>query len=557
MSSAEEEKKRMSRREFVKGAAVGAAVAGAGVLTSCQGTTAEPTSAPAIVPEATAAPDPASAKTWDYEVDVLVAGAGNAGMCAGIRAAENGANTMIVEISAKTGGGTAWSGGYLHTEQVENWEDYNKHTEGLHDQVLGKVYVETFHNEYIPWLLEKGAQIEDRQTDPSQPKDWRLGQGETGQLAHRVYFDSLEEAFTSAGGTIVLKSRVQKLITDDDGNLMGVEASTWKNSPVEKNQETFTIKTKAVILCTGSFFANPEMRQKYISPWADLAVTYGTPYARGEGIKMAEKLGAAMSRSMNTWSGVICAKVDTEPAYADPETFEQLLADTDPQVLRATVFAGYSYPPGWLCLADITPGGTRGILVNLDGKRFIDEASPIASKYPRQPNAVVRQRQAMAFLIGDKVIYDEVTSSEAVINNIIDLGGKVVIADTIEECAEKLEEQGVYKGNFLRTIAEYNQAIDDSKADELDPPRYDGFYKISAPPFYAIPVTGSIYYNFGGLAIDKNAQVLDMQRIPIPGLFASSPPGGGIQNTIYTGGIGTAGVFGYIAGKSAAEYVKA
>src|SRR5882757_3004484 len=148
----------------------------------------------------------------DYDVDVVVAGSGNGGMSSAIAAAKGGARTLLIEISTQIGGNSLMSGGILHTAGQRTWEDYNKYTLGLHDQVLAKVYVETFWNEYIPWLQAHKAHIS--RPSPNEIgalSDWWLGNGEPGQLRHKLYFDSLIKPYKARGGTIQTKTRVTKL----------------------------------------------------------------------------------------------------------------------------------------------------------------------------------------------------------------------------------------------------------------------------------------------------------------------------------------------------------
>jgi len=169
-------------------------------------------------------------------------------------------------------------------------------------------------------------------------------------------------------------------------------------------------------------------------------------------------------------------------------------------------------------------------------------------------------------VIADKKIYDAVPGAEARLQQIIDEGGvigthgNVIISNSLPEFADALLAAGVYKGAFLKTIEEYNSAVDKGTQEELPVSHYtgnaSGGYAIRTPPFYAIPFRANPYLCFGGLRIDQHAQALDPQGVPVPNLYAPPPLGGGIQNEVYMGSIGCAGVFGYLAGKHAAEAIK-
>jgi len=560
---AKEGTKKVSRREFVKGAAVGAAgVAAAGALASCA-PAATPT--PTTAPVATATAVPAAAPTpvpekWDYEADVVVAGAGNAGMCAALAAADGGAKTLLIEVSSITGGSALFSGtavaGVLHTVGVRTWEDYNRYTRGLHDPVLGKVYVETFWNEYIPWLQSKDVVISRPTPEaPSYVGDWYFGPGSGAELgpreSNRIYFDSIVTAFEALGGTVMVKTRAVKLYTDDEGGVIGLMARVWSNSPLEENQSTINIKAKKTIVATGNFYGNKEMMTRYIGSGGYRIRPFGGPYQCGEGIAMAQAVGARMSAFLDTLSGLLCAITPTRPWGDDPEAYEEWLNVTTPKDYDARYHVGVPFPPF------VTSGaGATAILVNLDGERFMDESNLIVSNQRRDLLFVLRQPQGEAWVIADQNAYDVAAAGyKSQIDAIIAEGGKVITDNTLEEFATKLEEEaGMYKAGLLKTIGEYNKAIDNGTTAELDPPRspQEKYWKISKPPFYAIPVTATAYYTAGGLAINEDAQTLDMAGRPIPNLYSPPPCGGGIMNQIYTGGNGIAGTFGYRAGKHAA-----
>jgi len=520
----------MNRRDFIKKASLGAAVvAGSSFLIGCNNAEA---TAPAPAPE-----------TWDLETDVVVVGGGNGGLSAAAAAAESGKKVILCEISAFLGGGSAYSGGYIHSSACDDWEEYRTYTEELDNPVLGKKYVETFRQEYIPWLQKNGIPITRNPGGRLWQNDWSMGSGEQGYLKHKAYFDALAGYAESKGTTIMTQTRVLRLVIDEDGIVCGVQA-------IKKDEDApIFIKAEAVVLAAGGFQSNKGLVAKYMGPNAEFARNMGTPYNTGSGLLMALGVGAMTTGSFATFSGSLCGIVPGPYTEDDPELFEKARAG-DPASLPG-INAGRIAVPSWVngSFVDLT----QGILVNLQGKRFIDETHPIDAKYARIPQAVLRQKRAMAFMIGDKNIHDNVAGSDNLVKAYQEQGGKVVIADTLEEFANKLYEiHGVYKGAFLKTITEYNKAIDDGTTDKLEVTRTLNLVKIETPPFYALPVTTSIYHTFGGLAINANAQVLDLNRQPIPNLYAL-PPTAAIFREVYCGCIGAAGTFGYIAGKHIAS----
>lgn len=330
----------------------------------------------------------------------------------------------------------------------------------------------------------------------------------------------------------MLRTRALKLLTDDEGTIVGLRA--------KGPEGTLNIKGKAVILACGGFQSNPEFRQRYFGREADLATVMGSPYNQGDGIRIAQEVGAALSGAMSTFSGSWAAAHPCEYPLEDPEEYE-----------KAT------YDPGsgsldWLNSISTVSMPAGAILVNLNGERYVDEVAA----YPRNIHPTIRQPQAKGIMIFDKPMYDLIVpyhglEMEERVEAIREAGGVVVIADTMSELADKLAElpTPVHKANFFKTIDEYNKAVDAGKSAELEVARTGAPIKIETPPFYAFPVTVKIYACFGGLAINEYAQVLDTQHEPIPGLYACPPTAGGIMRSIYRGMIACAGVFGTIAAR--------
>lgn len=545
----------VTRRELFKGGTVLAAGLAATAATAALGTVG------------CTSDQPAEASEWDEEYDVVVAGAGHGGMTAAVAAAVGGAKVLLMEISSVTAGSTLFSGGYIHSWGLRNWEEYNSYCRGLHDPVLGKVYVETFWKEYIPWLETLGVPIHRPIPDGNGPRgyaDYAMGTAEDfaqpGRYAIRRYFDELERVLTENGGTVKLRTSAVKLYADNDNKIIGLRAKTWTNSPVEEDQQFFNVKAKKVIMATGNFYSNRGMTTTYISPYGYALVSCAGPYQRGEGVAMCEEHGAFMSRYTDAFSGNISAWHQDTMWEDDPEAYEKFLAETpvEEYTVPGKGFASHTgvtsmnNPP-----VPFNSGGAaaNAILVNLDGERFIDESNTVVSSQRRPMYFVIRQPQGMAWVIGDKDSYDADEYSKDKLDLITKKGGNVMIADTIEELADKMQtEAGVSKIPVIRTINEYNAAIDAGTTAALKPPRtpQEQFNKIDNPPFYAVAIRACAYYNFGGLTINGDAQTLNKQMIPIGNLYSVPPLAGGIMNELYTGGVGISGTFGFRAGRHAA-----
>ena len=493
----------------------------------------------------------ADPRRWDYEADVVVAGAGNGGLSAALAAAEAGARVVVVEIGSVTGGSSAMSGGGIAINGANSYEEYVQITHGMHDAPMSKAYYEGFL-EYTGWLQSVGAALWAMDAEAA---DWtgrgaglRYWMGSDPAAASepqcREYFTSLEKALANQGGVLLLKTRAREILTDGAGAIVGLRAERWQTSPLEMDGGTVHIKAPNVVLSCGGFHQNKEMAQRYIGPDADLIAAVGSPYNRGEGVALAQPLGAALSNSM---SGIYGAAMSAYPArrpMEDPEVWETL-TEKDKSDLFDLLW--FELPPG-------------NIVVNLNGERFVDES---IERY-RVIQAVAKQYRATAVLLFDEAMWDEVAEARFLapgtgsterekLATRLRLEGEILLrADTIEELVDKLAESGpheTYGPNLLRTIEECARAADSGSTDLRV--RRTWTRKLESPPFYAWPFTAGVLYTMGGLAINAQAQVLDMQRAPIPGLYATPPCAGGVFREFYGGSIASAGVFGYKAGRHA------
>ncbi len=464
-------KKRVSRREFIKGAAVVGVGAGAGLLGA----------APALAAPASQGGLPAK---WDYETDVLVVGSGNGGISAAVRAAKEGVKVILIEISGITGGASSFSGGSIHND-VKTYDEYLKKCRGLQDPVLGKAFYDGYQL-YKKWLLDIGAPVHVSPSLPSDPSvgfigDLRFGTPEQylrPPEQDRAYFDGMQDMLAKAGGTLMTKTRAVDLLTDAQGTLVGLTALVWSTSPLETNQKTINIKAKAVILATGGFECNPELVQRYFGREADLAKVAGNPYAMGDGMRMAQKLGAALSHSMGTTNASLSPARPFKDPIQDPDFWEKASFKFGPDSI-ASVHA----------LWNNVPGPVGRIFVNLYGKRFYDEYAP----YPGTSNALLRQPQAMAFAIFDGAMWATIKdttnkntgyTTQKHLDFLVQNGATVVIADTIDDLADKMSKLAnpVHKANLLKTLTEYNAAVDAGKAADLEVARTSNAKKIATPP---------------------------------------------------------------------------
>ncbi len=506
----------------------------------------------------------------NYTPDVVVAGSGQGGFTAAIAAAEAGAKVVLVEISSRTGGPARYAAGSIHTNGMTSYAQFAQEQNGFFNVELSQA----FWNNYVPaytWLHNLGAYFT---INPPPALGGTYGGGATAEpypVRNGKYLDSLERIFLGANGTLLLNTRAMQLLTDSSGKIAGlrvqnVNAATGTVGPAG----TYDIQAPSVILSTGSFFANNEMVSKYISPSAVYGNFMGHPYNMGDGITMAQAVGA----SLDGWMANGC--YSPGPGYPPTNTnwpmnpnrnradYESRQQNTQPGVGIGEYWLGnYQEPPPQL------------IYVNWNGKRFMNEdntSNILGYHYYFTMNNFYDQPLDQAWAIYDDAMWQPWGPAQHTLTDIgscshaysLSLlqkwGGVVITANTITDLAAQIVAlnkgyQGLNSAVFIDTINEYNAAVKAGTAMNLEVPRTGTIAPIQTPPFYAVLHTDNRIMTQGGLAINAQAQVLDGQKFPIPGLYATPPlANSGVQR--YGGGISYALVFGYLAGNAAAAFVK-
>ena len=259
-----------------------------------------------------------------------------------------------------------------------------------------------------------------------------------------------------------------------------------------------------MVLTTGGFGANLDMVVKY-KPELKGFMTTNAPGIQGQGIEMAQALGAAT--------------VDMDQIQIHPT----VQADT---------------------AALITEGlrGDGAILVNAEGKRFIDEVGTrdVVSA------AEIAQTGSYSWLIVDQKMVDASSVIQGYIKK-----GYTVEGQTYEELAQVMD---VDEAAFAETMANWNNCV----ANKNDPDfgRTSFANALDTAPYYAIKVTAGVHHTMGGLKINTNTEVLKADGSVIPGLFAAGEVTGGVHGANRLGGNAVSDfvVFGRIAGAAASEY---
>ncbi len=484
--------------------------------------------------------------------DVVVVGAGNAAICAALAAREHqGLEVLVLERApeAESGGNTRFTAGAIRfaysgvedlrelmpdlTEEEIARTDFGAYTEDQFFDDMARVtenradpdLVELLVRRSKPtllWLRSKGmrfAPIYGRQAFKvdGRFKFW-------GGLTVEAWgggpgiVEAQKAAAAKHGVRIAYEARVMSLLHDDDG----VHGLT-----VRYRGKTRTIRCRAVVLAAGGFEANPEWRTRYLGPGWDLAKVRGTRFNTGDGIRMALEAGAA---PCGNWSGCHAVGWDRNA----PEFGDLAVGDG---------FQKHSYP--------------FGIMLNAAGERFVDEGADFRNyTYAKYGAVILRQPSQFAWQIFDRKVL-HLLRDEYRIRQVTK-----VTADTLDALVTKLDD--VDAARALETIRQYNAAVrtdigfnpnvkDGRCTQGLRVPKSNWANPIDEPPFEAYAVSCGITFTFGGLRITTDAQVLDTDGIPIPGLYAAGELVGGLFYFNYPGGTGlmSGAVFGRIAGDSA------
>ncbi|HUF21453.1 MAG TPA: FAD-dependent tricarballylate dehydrogenase TcuA, partial [Burkholderiales bacterium] len=328
------------------------------------------------------------------------------------------------------------------------------------------------------------------------------------------------KAAAANGIRIVYAARAMSLLHGDDG-VYGLN--------VRHQGRTRTLRCRAAVLASGGFESNPEWRTRYLGPGWDLAKVRGTRFNTGDGIRMALDAGAA---PCGNWSGCHAVGWDRNA----PEFGDLAVGDG---------FQKHSYP--------------FGIMLNAHGERFVDEGADVRNyTYAKYGAVILRQPGQFAWQIFDKKVTN-LLRDEYRIRQVTR-----VTADSLEQLVGKLEDVNAAKA--LETIRTYNAAvrtdiafnpnIKDGRCTEgLNVAKSNWANTLDAPPYEAYAVSCGITFTFGGLRITTDAQVVDTDGAPIPGLYAAGELVGGLFYVNYPGGTGlmSGAVFGRIAGDSAGE----
>ena len=501
-----------------------------------------------------------SSETIELSADVAVIGAGGAGLAAATEAVEAGASVVVLEKMPAIGGNTIRAGSALnaadperqksiemtdleretirgilaaepHDAYMAQWqktlaEEFSAYeaagstylfdSPALHklqtymggDYVGNPEIIDVFCDNAlagVEFLSKYGALWQDGVT---------AAMGATWKRSHNPQL-----IYGSKGATFIYplrdflegKSEQCQIFVDykaehllmENGVCVGVSGTTTDGQP-------FTVSASSVVIATGGFSANVEMREKYNKHWATLNENVGTsnhPGATGDGIAMALEAGANL---------------------------------VGMEWIQLTPWGSKSIPQAAI---------DNQIFVNKEGERFINEDN----RRDVMAAEALKQTDSTFFLIYDgHTIVNGVSQTGNKMDERVgqDLDGEMIYkADTLEDLAAQI---GVPYETLKKTVDEFNACVDGTATDALGRSLYD--QRIDKAPFYASKTFPVVHHTMGGIEIDPSTEVLDESGKVIEGLYAAGETTGGVHGSNRLGGNAIADifVFGRIAGQNAA-----
>jgi succinate dehydrogenase/fumarate reductase flavoprotein subunit len=446
--------------------------------------------------------------------DVIVCGAGMAGLCGAIAAAEAGARVLLLDKGDAPGGSMRMSGGGVWTmhshETAARWAP-----EG--DAQRKRLLVDGLA-EGLDWLIGHGVEPLSRFDS-----DIRIPLQRGMEVDPKAMTARLVAALADVGGTLRVGTALDRLVRDDSGNIGGVVV----RGPAGRQ----AIRSRAALLTTGGFQANRGLLALYVTRNADALFLRSNPRSVGDGLLAALEAGARTSASMSTFYG---HTMPAPPAAPLPEH--------------------------WL---DVTAYYTQDtVLVNERGERFFDESTSMADE--RAPAQIANQPNGRAFTIFDDRVYrgqggpeQSPSTVSPTFDNAVAAGGPSAQADMLEGLADAMAAWGVSRDGLIATLTAFNDAIAAGRSADLPIPRRNNRLAVLTPPFRALAVRAGITFTMGGIDVDAGLRVLDRDGIPIPGLFAAGADAGGTYQGGYMGGLVLGLVHGRIAGANAANAANA
>ena len=442
----------------------------------------------------------------DLETDVVIIGAGGAGLTAALSAHDAGADVIVVEKMPMIGGNTKYATGGINAAEtsvqaslgIEDsvalfYEDTMTGGKNINDPELVKTLTENAKDS-VEWLIEIGADLSDV---------GRLG-GASANRAHRPtggapvgnhIVDVLYDNVKTQGIEVLLNSEVIEILGDHE----------MASGVVVKTEDgTYEIHAKAVVIASGGFGANNALVAQYRPEYEGYGTT-NHPGATGDVVQFAEKL---------------------DLAYVDMEQIQ-----THPTVMPSNNY-----------MITEAVRGNGAILVNYEGRRFINEIETrdVVS------DAELSQTNQAAFLVFDQSVRESLSAIDGYYNK-----GFLLEGETVEALAQVM---GIDAAALASTIETYNGYV--ASGNDSDFGREDMPRSLEVGPYYAVEVSPAVHHTMGGVKITTSGEVVNESGEIVGGLYAAGEVTGGVHGANRLGGNALADIttFGRIAGTNAAEY---
>lgn len=507
----------VGRRDFLKTAGLaGAALLGGGVLASC-------------APSGGGAADGSSGNTaasnvaWDRETDVLVVGSGFAGLAAAIEAIQAGSQVILIDKMPVYGGNSSLNGGDMAAVGTPLQKEA-----GVEDSIdlmvadmlrAGKNYnhvdrvkaVAENSAAAVEWCTSLGVEFTklNFHGGHSVPRT-NTTSNATGADIIKAQVAKLEEL----GGEVELKTKLERLIEDESGRIVGAEVRERYTLNDEDGGDVKHIKAnKGVVLASGGFSNDVKMRAIHEPRLTDEFTSTNHEGATGEALREALK-HKAMDVHMD-WIQLGPWTSPDEPGFGyTPQFCERLV--------------------GW------------GLMVDPEtGKRFVKETGDRKERADK-----MIELGHVTLVIGDKPATDSQVAPRIMEGGLEK--GVILEFQTLEELAA---EFSIPEAEFLAEVERWNGFVAAGKDDDFGDLILKGATPIETPPFYAAKLWPKVHHTMGGLVTNLQAQVIDQDYNPIPGLYAAGEIAGGTHGAVRLGScaITDCVVFGRIAGQEVAK----
>jgi fumarate reductase flavoprotein subunit len=487
--------------------------------------------------------------------DIIIMGAGTAGLAAAIEAAEHGAKVIIFEKASTTGGTGNMGMGPLGVEsrlqrlknvlltKEQAFKIFMDFTHWRVDAALVSAYINK-SGDTINWLEEMGVEFADVASyfrgSEFTHHQVKGATGGPGPMATAAMMKCMTDRANELGVKIYLNTPIRKLIKENN-KVVGVIAE-GKDGQIEA-------RSKAVIIATGGFGDNVEMMKKYTGyEWGKNIFSMRIPGVIGEGIRIAWEAGAAEEG------------LNMELIYGLQGMTGGSMSNEGMTQMLQLMAANYAFQQ-------------PGLMVNLPGERFMNEE--IIGAWTFTANAIARQKDSCGFMIMDEtkknqfvtksldigtspMPVDRVENLDEVINICAGMSNPVIFkANSIEELAKKA---GINAATLKETVEQYNKFCEAGRDTVFHKdPKF--LSSVKTAPFYAGRHAPAAYGSLGGIKISHRTEAIDKDFNPIPGLYAAGTDACSLYADSYVfvlGGntMGFALNSGRIAGENAAKYAK-